>query len=116
MASKRPHGLINPRTSPVFGVLILLSGLLAMIGKMTATVPLTTLFMGTVPMAMSSALGFVVAGAALATVNAVSVRRHRQCQLLAGLLLLVIGALGILSAQQSRSGMTCRVCRQAVHQ
>lgn len=100
MASKRPHGLINPRTSPVFGVLILLSGLLAMIGGITATAPLTTLFMGTVPMAMNSAVSFVVAGAALASLYAVGIKRHRQCQLLAGLILLATSAFGLLSEIQ----------------
>ena len=100
MVPTRPHRLINLRTSPLFGLLILLPSALAMAGWVTAIAPLKTLFVGSTPMSGSSAFCFAVAGAALATLRFVGLQLHRQCQLLAGLILIATSMFGILSLIQ----------------
>ena len=100
MVSALQHRLINLRTSPFFGVLILLPGVLAIIGWATAIAPLKTLFVGATPMSGSSALCFIVAGSALAMLRVVGLQRHRQCQLLAGLILIAFSTFGILATMQ----------------
>ncbi len=94
---KQPHALINSRTSCFFGLLIFLSGLVAMTGWVTATPQWQTLFAGSVTMAISSALCFMVAGAVLALGKVIALKRQRQCQLLAGLILVGISAWGMMS-------------------
>lgn len=100
MVPVHPHRLINLRTSPLFGLLILVLGVLVMAGWITAMAPLKTLFVGATPMSGTSAFCFVVAGAALATLRFVGLQLNRQCQLLAGLILMGTSAFGMLTTMQ----------------
>ena len=104
MRQTSPLKLLTPKTSETVGAVLLTIALLTLAGRIASLPDLTSLYLGTSQMAVTSALGFVLTGAALLLPRFVARRVAARIAnsvgmtLLMGSAILAIGLSGIIQA------------------